>query len=1677
MTKRRAIPVVVPQHIGEQCKKSVFPVLEARGINCRENGHSWLSSVIESEGLWAWVASVRIPKSGEVFDVGLPRRGSPKIHDVPVRLEGQMPATEESIRVEVVRLVGSQAHCRITKAEPQHAPPAELSMLMLSNQMVTLSAIPDSNRSILIADAVFANELMPMALLVQRPARLIQASQMGIATHVMGRSELGLGTACETCNSSGQVTCNACDGGGSVPCKVCHGSGDVECRRCSGRGTFTGKFGDEMPCGSCSRGMRECPYCHGDCTNNCSSCRGDGQTNCQDCHDSSGYRWVWWDNRTGRFDDKHQNELGQQPVVLVEWESGKAIPLESDWRSLFNNLTNETSGTAALSEPQAMRLADHARRLGNFEPLLQHLIEKQEVVEQEPVAFQRFHASAERTGGQVVYEFLLHDAKGSWVKEGVDPFPKGTQVLFVPAATSTWRDAAQLRWVEGFAPGTTDAKLEASYVGRRRDQQGVRLLISFPTAMDRESIPSQGFVLASQPPPSEKTQLDHLRAWCGTNNRLNPILRSVVFMDAHDTRPHKVKLRNETIRKTPSQLEAVRWGCSESPLVLVKGPPGTGKTTVIVEIIQQLAAQKRRVLLCSQTHQAVRNVLERLHGQKRIRMSRHQSGRDASLSDLEREYLAGAVADTFEMTTLERAQSSYHAARKRWEEDGAQLRALEAARDAATQLAKARQRLPQQHAEVDASVDQSILNLQINAEKRREGDRKQHDNKERKLRTRLTNLQQEREWASEMASALIERIQNLEGVATDPLASSPAADSQSDLDESDAVVGRRYRQLFLKQQRHVLRSRAMDAKVDSLQTELHTLNEKKESKIAHAEKKASQEIATINSNESEAIRLTKGEAAREREDIEEQYSQQLENINEQYKQPKESAQVNVTRAKKAHERTVDRFERTKMAKEQIADRYESIADKRPRMGEVGKRSWLKSKLPSSWVGLEELNVRYSVLGNKENTLKAQTRKLRAELMSLQSELDRVVGQEEQETADANTAVANDRQVIDKNEHRVLQEIQEKEERRRRRVMESRDKEVQAALSEWETKRGDKPETLESLQQEACLESRILGLTRDGLARLQSRISNRAKILKGLERQVPTEKEAVPDGAADPDEKTLRAQECRGDITHLRTRVENCESTETAVRNDMQANNNWLSEHLAAIDVGLQGDIGQWEKKRSERHAAVRVALEATERLCKERQSEALRFVDNSMSDDEPSDRWEALAAPIRPAALRLKAEFVFLERWVQDIAANIGAVRQLHWDNIDVFLSTCVGVASWRQLTAGGRDAVDTVIIDEAAHATVPETLIPMLYGKRCILIGDEMQLPPISMEEGLPPMPREEWISASETVNAEGRNRQQRGSEKIDTNVPLAENWLERSFFEWLYLYRSGLPRQMLDKQFRMHPDIAGFISQVFYPEGLDDGVTPRERRLTFGEHTEAVCLRPTDSIDDRFEEKVKKGFRNRCEADIVLQVLHDAEQNLDIAGYRQDLVSLINEKARKEPNAWPRSKVDAEVEMAMKARPTFGVITPYAHQKIFIQNKLRRVLPTFRNLQMSADDDVGSVDSYQGSERDVIIISFVRSPRKLPKACPTCGGKGQHDGAPCERCQGHGWEGANLQFVRDLRRLNVALSRAKRMLILVGNFSALVNPHYRGNDEGGRILDSLRRYIEDHGHVFIEHEAGYDP
>ena len=66
--------------------------------------------------------------------------------------------------------------------------------------------------------------------------------------------------------------------------------------------------------------------------------------------------------------------------------------------------------------------------------------------------------------------------------------------------------------------------------------------------------------------------------------------------------------------KTPPQKSAVKAAISDNVLTLIQGPPGTGKTQVIAETCLQLYRRNQdiRILVCSETHIAVNNVLERV---------------------------------------------------------------------------------------------------------------------------------------------------------------------------------------------------------------------------------------------------------------------------------------------------------------------------------------------------------------------------------------------------------------------------------------------------------------------------------------------------------------------------------------------------------------------------------------------------------------------------------------------------------------------------------------------------------------------------------------------------------------------------------------------------------------------------------------------------------------------------------------------------------------------------------------------------------------------------------------------------------------------------------------------------------------------------------------------------------
>ena len=99
-----------------------------------------------------------------------------------------------------------------------------------------------------------------------------------------------------------------------------------------------------------------------------------------------------------------------------------------------------------------------------------------------------------------------------------------------------------------------------------------------------------------------------------------------------------------------------------------------------------------------------------------------------------------------------------------------------------------------------------------------------------------------------------------------------------------------------------------------------------------------------------------------------------------------------------------------------------------------------------------------------------------------------------------------------------------------------------------------------------------------------------------------------------------------------------------------------------------------------------------------------------------------------------------------------------------------------------------------------------------------------------------------------------------------------------------------------------------------------------------------------------------------------------------------------------------------------SIGVITPYKGQRIYLQNYLASKLGL--NMLELARLEVNSIDSFQGREKDFIILSTVRSSKY--------GGIG---------------------FLNDSRRLNVALTRAKFGMVVIGNALVLRQNLYWNN------------------------------
>jgi hypothetical protein len=520
---------------------------------------------------------------------------------------------------------------------------------------------------------------------------------------------------------------------------------------------------------------------------------------------------------------------------------------------------------------------------------------------------------------------------------------------------------------------------------------------------------------------------------------------------------------------------------------------------------------------------------------------------------------------------------------------------------------------------------------------------------------------------------------------------------------------------------------------------------------------------------------------------------------------------------------------------------------------------------------------------------------------------------------------------------------------------------------------------------------------------------------GLDEQLANRQLAAYDDACDVSEAETRLAEIA--VVESTLRGSTIAVTDTLAVNSRkreEANAGLATAREKSADE-LASRLADIQKERLARDAAIEERVLQERTTCQARVESAVGIAASLGIAATPSDTqasWQQRIDAREPAIRPFREKMDFTSRWVSDLAKSDGVIERLHWRHIDVFLATCVGISAWREFNADGSDAVDLVIVDEAAHATLPEVLPPMRFGRRVLLIGDEMQLPPITDIDTRDFQPDGDWLV----------------EDRMDPPPPsalvaMSDDWMERSLFEWIYLRRHGIPRVMLDRQFRMHPHIGEFISQVFYEGKLHNGVSAEARHLTFGDFQSAVCVVSTSQYRDRHERSGSgangTSYSNPTEAEIVTRILRQA---------------------------------------AGLAQPTsFGIITPYAAQKKLLQDRVSAIMPDLANVDLDPVEDIGSVDSYQGSERDCIIVSMVRSPAD----CPRCRGRGTIDRHRCDECRGRGFRGAGLTFARDLRRLNVAFSRARCSLIVVGDFARLCDSSIRGGEAGGRILQKFADHV----------------
>ena len=303
---------------------------------------------------------------------------------------------------------------------------------------------------------------------------------------------------------------------------------------------------------------------------------------------------------------------------------------------------------------------------------------------------------------------------------------------------------------------------------------------------------------------------------------------------------------------------------------------------------------------------------------------------------------------------------------------------------------------------------------------------------------------------------------------------------------------------------------------------------------------------------------------------------------------------------------------------------------------------------------------------------------------------------------------------------------------------------------------------------------------------------------------------------------------------------------------------------------------------------VRIAAKARETLDSSVAFLSLHVQAREISKDSELDRLYKLKSEIGQLSVADERKYLQLQK----------KAEKLVLDAAQVICCTCVGSGDPRVVSRRFK----SVLIDEATQATEPEALIPLVHGvDQVIMVGDHRQLGPVLM------------------------------------NKSCCKAGFDRSMFE--RLMQVGIRPIRLQVQYRMHPSLSEFPSNMFYDGSLQNGVTITERirpDLDFPWPNPNVPMFLLSCFGSEELASTGTSYLNRVEASTVEKIV----------------TKLL--KASVQPSQ-------------------IGIITPYQGQRAFIMQMM--IMNGTMTKELYGAVEVASVDAFQGREKDYIILSCVRS------------------------------------------------------------------------------------------------------